>query len=332
VSPSVPAAVAPAEGTAASYQHPLAREPAKRPARRKNPVTSGGTPGTLTLVATPIGNLEDITLRALRVLREAHVIAAEDTRRTRKLLSRYQISSKLVSCHAHNEAKRTPALLEALRQGHDVALVSDAGTPGISDPGTRLAREAIQEGIPVTAAPGPSAVILSLCLSGLSADRYTFYGFLPKRNKERTALLEEASQVPHTMIFFEAPHRIDRALAWMLESFGDRNASLCRELTKRFEQIERGSLAGLLEKRSRGESETRGEFCIVVAGRGTRREEDEPREERLRKALEETRSTRGEPLREAARRAAARYGLSRREVYQAVLEEREKRKTDRRDP
>jgi len=284
-------------------------------------VTSGGPPGTLTLVATPIGNLEDITLRALRVLREAHVIAAEDTRRTRKLLSHFQIPGKLVSCNAHNEASRIPGLLEALRQGRDVALVSDAGSPGISDPGYRLVRETLREGLPVTAAPGPSAVILSLCLSGLPMERFTFYGFLPKKQSERTALLEEASRVPHTLVFFEAPHRIHKALAWMLESFGDRNAALCRELTKRFEQVERATLAELVDKRSRGEAETRGEFSLVIQGRGA--EQEEPRAEKLRQALAALGNAGDEPLKEAARRAAERFGVSRREVYQAALAERE---------
>jgi len=277
--------------------------------------------GTLTLVATPIGNLEDITLRALAVLRTAHLIAAEDTRRTRKLLSHFRIPAKLVSCNAHNEARRTPAILEALRQGRDVALVSDAGSPGISDPGYGPVREAIREGLPVTAVPGPSAVILALCLSGFPMDRFTFYGFLPKKPKERTRVLEEASQVRHTLVFFEAPHRIEKTLRWMLASLGDRRTALCRELTKRFEQVERGTLAELLERRAVGEAETRGEFTVVMQGKSP--EEDPPRKERLQQALAHLSNSRDEPLKEAARRAADRFGVSRRDVYQAALARRQ---------
>jgi len=287
------------------------------------PLEAGGRTGTLTLVATPIGNLEDITLRALRVLREAHIVAAEDTRRTRKLLSYFNIPQKMVSCHAHNEEKRIPALLEALRQGKNVAVVSDAGSPGISDPGYRLVRRAAEQGFPVTAAPGPSAVILSLCLSGLPADRFTFYGFLPKKNKERDAVLQEASRATHTLVFFEAPHRIEKTLGRLLDALGDRTAAVCRELTKRFEQIERGSLASLLE-RSRGETENRGEFCIVIEGRRAEPEREEPLADRLHQALEALEGCPGEPLKEAARSVAERYGLTRREVYQAALAARKK--------
>ena len=292
------------------------------PVQRDEPVNHGAPPaGTLTLVATPIGNLEDITLRALSVLRLAHLIAAEDTRRTRKLLSHYGISGKLLSFNALNEARRAPAILEALRRGRDVALVSDAGSPGISDPGYGLVRQAIRDGLPVTAAPGPSAVILALSLSGLPTARFTFYGFLPKRTKERGSLLKEAAQIPHTLVFFEAPHRLEKTLRWMLESLGDRNAALCRELTKRFEQVERGTLAALLEKRSTGEAETRGEFTVVIQGRGP--EEDAPRSERLKQALAHLRNRGDEPLKEAARQAADRFAISRREVYQAALARRQ---------
>jgi len=284
---------------------------------------AGAPPGTLTLVATPIGNLEDVTLRALRVLREADLIAAEDTRRTRKLLSHYGISARLLSCHAHNEAKRIPALLALLRRGRRVALVSDAGSPGISDPGARLVEQALEAGFAVTAAPGPSAVILSVSLSGLPSDRFTFYGFLPGKKSERETLLAEAARVPHTLVFFEAPHRIGKALGWMLEAFGDRRAALCRELTKRFEEIERAGLAELLARRSRGEGESRGEFCIVIEGTPSAAEEDIPRAERLRRAVEQVDPRAGVPLKEAAREAAQAHGLSRREVYQALLERRD---------
>jgi 16S rRNA (cytidine1402-2'-O)-methyltransferase len=199
-----------------------------------------------------------------------------------------------------------------------VAVVSDAGSPGISDPGYRLVQRAAELGFPVTAAPGPSAVILSLCLSGLPADRFTFYGFLPKKNREREAVLEEASRVTHTLVFFEAPHRIEKTLGRLLDALGDRRAAVCRELTKRFETIDRGSLAALLTK-SRGQGENRGEFCIVIEGRGPEPEPEENRADRLREALEALETSPGKPLKEAARNVAERFALSRREVYQAAL-------------
>ena len=274
--------------------------------------------GTLILVATPIGNLEDITLRALRVLREVDLIAAEDTRRTRKLLSYYNISRKMVSCHAHNEAKRIPVLLDALRAGKDVAVVTDAGSPGISDPGYRLVCHASEQGIPVTAAPGPSAAILSLCLSGLSADRFTFYGFLPRGGKPCRTLLDEAAQLSHTLVFFEAPHRLEKTLERLLAALGDRKTAVCRELTKKFEEIDRGPLSNLLE-RNCGEKKKRGEFCIVIEGREEEKDNEEETEKRLQQALEALKEYEGDSMKEATKKVAETYGLSRRQVYQAAL-------------
>ncbi len=277
----------------------------------------GKRPGALHLVATPIGNLEDISLRALRALKDCQLIAAEDTRRTRKLLSHYGISRPLVSYHEHNERERIPELLEALREGRDVALVSDAGSPGISDPGFRLVREVVDQGMPVTALPGPSAVILALSVSGLPTDRFSFFGFLPRGGSDRKRLLEEAAQTPHTLVFFESPHRIVRTLEEMQNLLGNRRAAVCRELTKRFEQVERGILSELIEKaRSRS---SKGEFCIVLEGRGRKAVQAGERETRLEKALEDLKEEGNEPLREAARRLARKHGLSRREVYQLGL-------------
>jgi 16S rRNA (cytidine1402-2'-O)-methyltransferase len=283
-------------------------------------MAGGKTSGTLHLVATPVGNLEDLSFRALRTLKECELIAAEDTRRTRKLLTHYGISRPLVSCHEHNERKRIPALLDALREGKDVALVSDAGSPGISDPGFRLVREAVDQGMAVTALPGPSAVILALSVSGLPTDRFSFYGFLPRRGSERKKTLEEAAQVPHTLVFFESPHRVVRSLEDMLAVFGDRRAAICRELTKRFEQVERGTLYELIVKA--GNRSPKGEFCIVMEGKGRRKTQAAEREDRLRKALEDLTQLADEPLREAARQAALKHGLSRREVYQLALEQK----------
>jgi 16S rRNA (cytidine1402-2'-O)-methyltransferase len=282
---------------------------------------AGGTRwGTLHMVATPIGNLEDISLRALRTLRECELIAAEDTRRTRKLLSHYGISRPLVSYYEHNEKQRVPELLDVLRAGKDVVLVSDAGSPGISDPGFRLVREAVDQGMPVTALPGPSAVILALSVSGLPTDRFSFYGFLPRSPSERRNVLQETAQVPHTLVFFESPRRLARTLAEMRDLLGDRRGALCRELTKRFEQVERGTLAELLAKV--GSRVLKGECCIVVAGGGRKALEGPELEDRLQRALEDMRKRPDQPLREASRQVARKYGLSRREVYQRALEQK----------
>ena len=283
-------------------------------------MTEGKKPGTLHLVATPIGNLEDLSFRALRTLEECELIAAEDTRRTRKLLTRYGISRPLVSYYEHNEAKRIPAILDALREGKDVALVSDAGSPGVSDPGYRLVREAVDLGVPVTALPGPSAVILALTVSGLPTDRFSFYGFLPRTGSERKRLLAEAAQVPHTLIFFESPHRILKFLEDMLDLLGDRRAAVCRELTKRFEQVERGLLSELI---ARGKARApKGEYCIVVEGAGRKGFEAADREERIEKAARDLKRLADQPLREAARRIAEKYGLPRRDVYQLGLQQK----------
>lgn len=291
--------------------------------------TSTIGPGTLYLVATPIGNLEDVTLRALRVLKEADLVAAEDTRRTRKLLARYGIPAKLVSCHEHNEAERIPALLEALRSGKTVALVSDAGSPAVSDPGARLVRAAAEAGLPVTAVPGPSAVTAALALAGFPADRFSFYGFLPRARSQRRALLEHASDEPHTLVFFESPRRAAAAVAEMLEVFGNRRAALCRELTKQFEEVLRGTLEAILRRIE--ETPLLGEICLVVEGklptspaRRAASEKPEPPQE-IGRELERLMAD-GLSLKEAARRLAAASGLSRREVYQSALRRKREKK------
>ena len=201
-------------------------------------------PGRLYVVATPIGNLEDITLRALRVLREVRVIAAEDTRRTSRLLAHAGIETPMVSLHAHNEVARLPALLERLRAGEPVALVTDAGTPLLSDPGDHLIRAALDEGIAVEPVPGASAVLAALTMSGVPSSQFTFLGFPPVKMGPRRRWCEEAAAYRHPVVFFEAPHRIRQTLEVLLESTGPtRRVAVCREITKKHEELIRGPLA-----------------------------------------------------------------------------------------
>ena len=219
--------------------------------------------GTLRLVATPIGNLEDVTGRALRVLREADLVLAEDTRRTRVLLDRYGIAARPRSLHAHNEAAREREVLEALAAGRDVALVSDAGTPLVSDPGERLVAAALAAGHRVEAVPGPSAVLAALAASGLPAAPFAFLGFLPRRAGERDALLRGWRDRRETLVLFESPRRLGDALRALAAALGDRPAAVARELTKLHEEIARGSLSALAERFAEG---ARGEVTVVIGG------------------------------------------------------------------
>lgn len=221
-------------------------------------------PGVLYVVATPIGNLEDVTYRARRVLTEADVIACEDTRHTRVLLNHYGINKPLVSLYEHNERARTPELLQRLREGETIALVSDAGTPAVSDPGFVLLREALAAGFTVVPIPGPSALLAALTVSGLPPDRFTFLGFLPKRSSRRRRALQEVAGQPATLILFEAPHRITTVLQDLLDVLGDRRVALARELTKKFEDVFRGTLSEALQHLRT--HPPRGEFTIVVEG------------------------------------------------------------------
>jgi 16S rRNA (cytidine1402-2'-O)-methyltransferase len=223
----------------------------------------------LYLVATPIGNLKDITLRALEVLKAADAIACEDTRRTGQLLKHYEISSKLLSFHDHSGPGRIREIISLLKEGKDVALVTDGGTPLVSDPGFPLVREAIREKIRVEAVPGPSSVAAGLVTSGLATERFTFWGFLPAKSGRRRKELQEAADLEHTLVFFESPHRLAALLGEMVEIFGDREAVVARELTKKFEEIIRGTLAELAE-RFKGKK-VLGEIVVVVAGRGRKK-------------------------------------------------------------
>lgn len=221
-------------------------------------------PGTLYIVATPIGNLEDVSARALRVLGSVDWIACEDTRRTSKLMSRFGIETRMVSCHRFNERKRLEPVLRILRQGGDVALVSDGGTPGVSDPGTILVAAADREGIRVVPLPGPSAVVALLSVTGLPSDRFVFDGFLPHRAGERRRRLRELRDEARTLVVFETPHRIRQALRDMAEILGDRTIVLARELTKRHEAILKGTAREL--ECALGRTEVKGEITLAVAG------------------------------------------------------------------
>ena len=272
--------------------------------------------GILYLVATPIGNLEDVTLRALRILGEVGTIAAEDTRRTRKLLSHYKINTPLQSYHEHNKAARQEQMLAAL-ENVNVALVSDAGTPGLSDPGYELVQAALQAGHQVSPIPGPSAAISALVASGLPTDAFVFLGYLPRRSVERRRLLSTLADEPRTMVAFEAPHRLQTSLQDMQAAFGEqRRAAVCRELTKIHEEIVRCPLSDL--SLYFASKKPRGEFTLVIAGKPAGERWQEPR---VRKLVQELINQGIKPS-EAARRVATQSGWTRQHVYQLALEER----------
>lgn len=220
--------------------------------------------GVLYLVATPIGNLDDITVRALQTLKEADVIACEDTRQTRKLLNHFEIDKRTVSYHEHNKEASGTGLLQWLAEGKRIALVSDAGLPAISDPGADLVRDAVAAGYSVIPVPGPNAALTALIASGLPTERFVFAGFLPREKKDRLKELERLRHYPETILFYEAPHRIEKTLQAIREVWGDRRAVLARELTKRYEEFARGTLTELIDWLSEGEA--RGEFCLIVEG------------------------------------------------------------------
>jgi 16S rRNA (cytidine1402-2'-O)-methyltransferase len=273
--------------------------------------------GTLHLVGTPIGNLGDITQRAKETLGRVDVVAAEDTRRARKLLSHLRVRAELTTLFEGNERSRTETLLDALRAGRDVAVISDAGMPGLSDPGYRLVRACAGEGIEVRVVPGPSAAIAALVVSGLPSDRFVFEGFLPKKEGERRARLEALATERRTIVLFESPRRVSATLDAVASALGaERPVAIARELTKVHEEVLRGSAAELAEKLR--EEELRGEVVLVVGGatRGPSPELSELVEE----AAELTRA--GSKKREAAAEIARRHHVSANAIYRALLEER----------
>lgn len=274
--------------------------------------------GTLYLVATPIGNLADITHRALQVLSDVDLIACEDTRHTHKLLQHYGITTKTTSYHEHNEQQRTSHLIELLKQGSDVAVVSDAGTPGISDPGFRLVRAAIENDVAVVPVPGPSALIAALIAAGLPVDEFFFAGFLPSRSNARRTRLEELKTVPGTLIFYEAPHRLAAMLKDAYEILGEREAVIARELTKLHEEIKRGRLSELAELYV--EEEPRGEIVVLIDRNviGEAVKESAANVSALVRQFEQD----GLDHRAALKKAARELGLSRAEAYRRLIAER----------
>jgi 16S rRNA (cytidine1402-2'-O)-methyltransferase len=268
--------------------------------------------GRLYLIATPIGNLEDITLRALRLLREVNLIAAEDTRHTGRLLAHYEIDAHLISFHDRNKLTRLDAVLNALETG-DVALVSDAGTPGLSDPGHRLVQAAIAHGFPVVPVPGPSALTAALVASGLPTDAFVYVGFLPRRATERRQLLTELADQRHSLVAFESPHRLAGALGDIETVLGDRQIAVARELTKLHEEIWRGPVS---EAREHFTGEVRGEITLVIAGASAPRPWNE---ERVRNQVLRL-MNRGLSHREAAKQASQASGWSRRDIYQLTTD------------
>jgi 16S rRNA (cytidine1402-2'-O)-methyltransferase len=276
-------------------------------------------PGTLYLVATPIGNLADITYRALQVLKDVDLIACEDTRHTHKLLSHYNITTKTISYHEHNEQQRAADLIERLKQGTNIAVVSDAGTPSISDPGFRLVRAAIQNEITIVPVPGPSALITALIAAGLPTDEFFFAGFLPSRTTARRARLKDLQSVPGTLIFYEAPHRLAETLKDAYEILGEREAVVARELTKLHEEIRRGRLSALTADYADQKHDLRGEIVVLI-DRNVIGEAVTPAVGVA--ALVDQFEQAGLDHRAALKKAARELGLSRAEAYRKLLAER----------
>jgi 16S rRNA (cytidine1402-2'-O)-methyltransferase len=282
--------------------------------------------GELFIVATPIGNLEDITQRALRVLREVDLIACEDTRHTRKLLNHFGIDTKTISYHEHNERERAEELCELLASGKSVALVSDAGTPLINDPGYRIVTAAIERGIRVTPVPGPAAFIAALTASGLPTDEFFFGGFLPARANARRVKLEGLGSIRATLVFYEAPHRIAAALQDAAEVLGNRRAVVARELTKLHEEFARGTLVELVQQFSKA-GPARGEMVLIISGEAVERSPSNPElttTERLVERVNELESE-GVNSKDALKSAARELGIKRAEAYRIMLGQKNRR-------
>lgn len=290
----------------------LVRDPLSQPE-----INGRGKAGTLYIVATPIGNLEDITIRAIRVLKEVHLIAAEDTRRTRILLDKYQIPTPLTSLYDQNERGKSGLILAKLQKGDDVAYVSDAGTPGISDPGYILVKEAISQSIRVAPVPGSSALVAALSVSGLPMDRFVFLGFLPAKSARRRELLASLKQEERTLVFYESPRRLLSALHDIDELLGEREVVVSREMTKVYEEFLRGTAGRLITRL--GAVQVKGEVTLIVAGCSGEAPEYSDAELQLYHRQVRQEGGEGLSLRDMADRIARETGVSRRRIYRLLL-------------
>ena len=272
--------------------------------------------GTLTLCATPIGNLEDITYRAVRLLQEADYIAAEDTRHTKKLLTHFDIHNKLISYHEHNKIEKGPELIRLLKEGKHIVLVTDAGTPGISDPGEDLVKLALEEGITVTSAPGAVAGITALIISGQSTRRFIFEGFLSTDKKERQFTLDSLKKETRTTILYEAPHRLIKTLELLYSELGDRGITITKELTKKYERVFKTTLSSAVEHYKN--EEPRGEYVLILEGKSLKDIQEEDKEEWEKLSIEEHMKVymdKGMKEREAMKQVAKDRGVSKRDIY-----------------
>ena len=279
------------------------------------------TRGTLYLCATPIGNLEDITYRVLRTLKEVDLISAEDTRNSIKLLNHFEIHTPMTSYHEYNKIEKAYQLVDQLRQGKNIALITDAGTPGISDPGEDLVRIALEEGMSVTSLPGAAACITALTMSGQQTRRFAFEAFLPREKKERAKVLEELKDETRTIILYEAPHHLITTLTQLREALGNRSISLCRELTKKYEDVQKTTLDDVLLYYK--DNEPRGEYVLVVEGKDRRELEAEAQRAWEQMTIDEHMAiyeAQDIPRKEAMKLVAKDRGISKREVYQALLD------------
>ncbi|MCI5935046.1 MAG: 16S rRNA (cytidine(1402)-2'-O)-methyltransferase [Lachnospiraceae bacterium] len=281
-----------------------------------------GQPGILYLCATPIGNLEDITYRVLRTLKEVDLIAAEDTRNSIKLLNHFDIHTPMTSYHEFNKIEKAHQLVEKLQQGQNIALITDAGTPGISDPGEELVRIAMDAGIAVTSLPGAAACITALTMSGQATRRFAFEAFLPRDKKERLQVLEELKHETRTIVLYSAPHHLLKTLEELHEVLGNRGISVCRELTKKHEEVQKTTLEDVISYYK--DNEPRGEYVLVVEGKALREVEAEAREQWESVSLEDHMAIytgQGFPKKEAMKLVAKDRGMTKRDVYQALLTE-----------
>ena len=279
--------------------------------------------GALYICPTPIGNLADITLRVLDTLKQVDFIAAEDTRHSRKLLAHYKIKTLLISYHEHNERQRAAELIARLQQGQSGALISDAGMPGISDPGSVLIRQCIEKGIKIDVLPGPNAALTALVLSGMPTDSFLYLGFLPSKKKERQKILAEIAELPYTIILYEAPHRLQRTLQDILEVLGDREVAVARELTKLHQTVHRGAASDLLAEFE--QTPAKGECCLLIApAKGQEQVLKNQATDWLRDL--EKLEAEGVTGKEALRLVAQKYGIGKNAIYKAKLEQKKNTK------